>query len=80
MSTKKKKSNKKSASKIEKIKVLKAERLDAERHRIALELEVRGAPDPPAVLTPEEAVEISSENEPQLAAHGGWVAWLKSLW
>lgn len=67
---------------IRKIKVLKAETKveEPDVHVVNLELEVQGDP-PPAVITPEAAVEITpNDPEPQIAASSGWVKWLKSIW
>jgi hypothetical protein len=48
-------------------------------HRIALELEVKGA-EPPEIITPEKAVEIVPDDpEPQLAATAHWYDFLKKL-
>jgi hypothetical protein len=74
--------NKVKVGAIRRIKVLKAETKAEEPdvHVVNLELEVQGDP-PPAVITPEAAVEITpSDPEPQIAASGGWVKWLKSIW
>jgi hypothetical protein len=66
---------------VSKIKVLKVEKHAPDTHRVALELEVKGADDPPAIITEDQALEIApQEDKPQLAAHGGWIDWLKSIW
>lgn len=64
---------------IKKIKVLKVEAPEPDLHRINLELEVHGAPAPPALVAPETPVELDPA-EPEPEEKTGWVAWLRSIW
>ena len=66
------------AGEIKKIKVKKVEFPDPETTRVELELDVKGAPTPPALVTPETPVEIDPVDVPE--EQTGWIAWLKSIW
>lgn len=66
---------------VSKIKVLKVAKPEPDVHLVDLQLEVRGADEPPALIDIEKAVEITPDDPaPQIAATGGWVKWLKSIW
>jgi hypothetical protein len=64
-----------------KIKILRVRKTAPGIHLVTLEIEAKGGGDPPAMITPEQAVEISpNDPNPQLAATVEWVKWLKSIW
>jgi hypothetical protein len=64
------------------VKVVKVEKTSAEKTRVALELELLNAPEPPIFSEPIEILPDDSEHasEPCLAISGTWITWLKKVW
>ena len=61
---------------VKKATIISVEKLDDERVRVLASVEVEGAPEPPAMLTAADPVEIVLDPPEQ----SGWSKWWHNLW
>jgi hypothetical protein len=61
---------------VKKATIISVEKLDAERLRILASVEVEGAPEPPALLTAADPVEVVLDPPVESA----WHKWWEGLW